>query len=297
MHSRPIDLIVTDGFKGYRLVDHGGGRKLERFGRYLVDRPEPQALVTRRQPELWDRADAVFLGMNADEDGSDGRWKFRGAPVERFPTAYDDLAFHGRFTPFRHLGFFPEQAPHWDDIAARVAALGKPARVLNLFGYTGIASLVAARAGAAVTHVDASKKAIGFARENQALAGLDQAPIRWIVDDAMKFIAREERRGSLYEGIILDPPKYGRGPAGEVWDLFEDLPRLIRLCRAILSERASFMIVTTYAIRASFLAVDALMREVFADRPGVIRSGELAVREEGSDRLLSTSHFARWSPS
>lgn len=297
LQQRAIDLLITDGFADYRLIDMGEGRKLERFGRYLVDRPEPQALVARRNPDLWEKADAVFLGMNADDEGSDGRWKFRGAAVERFPVRFGDIPFHGRFTPFRHLGFFPEQAPHWDDMATRLAALGRPAKVLNLFGYTGVASLVAAKAGAAVTHVDASKKAIGFARENQALAGLEAAPIRWIVEDAMKFVAREERRGSRYDAIILDPPKYGRGPGGEVWDLFTDLPRLVDLCRAILSDQPAFVIVTTYAIRASFLSVDELMRECFAGLPGAISSGELAVREEGGGRLLSTSHFSRWSAS
>ena len=187
-------LLITPGFEGYRLVDSGEGRKLERFGSLLVDRPEPQALGSRRRPDLWEKADAVFLGINAEDEGSDGRWKFSRRAVETFPVSYRGLAFQGRFTPFRHLGFFPEQAPHWDFMVQRLKGLGRPARLLNLFGYTGVASLLAAEAGAAVTHVDASKKSVGYARENQALAGLGDAPIRWIVDDAMKFTAREARR-------------------------------------------------------------------------------------------------------
>ncbi|MDQ0472592.1 class I SAM-dependent methyltransferase [Labrys wisconsinensis] len=289
------NLLVSDGFEGYRLVDCGEGRKLERFGRFLVDRPEPQAMGRRHRPELWSRADAVFMGMNAEDEGSDGRWKFAGRPVETFPAAYRGVAFHGRFTPFRHLGFFPEQAPHWDFMVERLKGLGRPAKVLNLFGYTGVASLLAAKAGAAVTHVDASKKSIGFARENQALAGLTEAPIRWIVDDAVKFTAREERRGSRYDGVVLDPPKYGRGPNGEVWDLFTDLPHMLELTRAVLVEKPSFVIVTAYAIRASFIAIHELAREVFSDLGGRLESGELAVREEGGGRLLSTSLYSRWS--
>lgn len=288
-------LLVTDGFADYRLVDLGEGRKLERFGRFLVDRPEPQALGQRRKSELWERADATFLGAAVEDEGSDGRWKFRGAPVERFPVSFDGLVFHGRFTPFRHLGFFPEQAPHWEDMVASLEGLGRPARVLNLFGYTGVATLLAARSGAQVTHVDASKKSVGFARENQSLAGLEAAPVRWIVEDAMKYLAREARRGSRYDGILLDPPKFGRGPGGEVWDLFRDLPEMLMLCRQVLSEEARFVVLTAYAIRASFISIHEAMREVFAGSAGSLMSGELAVREEGGDRLLSTSLYSRWS--
>lgn len=292
-------ILVTDGFADYRLVDMGEGRKLERFGRFLVDRPEPQALVRRLHPELWPKADAIFLGMNADDESSDGRWKFSTQTPDRFPVRYDSLAFYGRFTPFRHLGFFPEQASHWDFMTQKLTALrqtlDRPARLLNLFGYTGVASLLAARAGAQVTHVDASKKAVGFAKENQELAGLKGAPIRWIVDDAQKFTAREARRGSRYDGIILDPPKYGRGPEGEVWDLFVHLPAMLDLCRTVLADRPAFVILTAYAIRASFLALHEACREAFKDLGGTLQSGEIAVKQENSERLLSTSLFSRWS--
>ena len=287
-------LLITPGFADYRLIDCGQGRKLERFGRLLVDRPEPQAMGLRRQPAAWDKANAVFVGMNAEDEGSDGRWKFAGKPIETFPVSYRGVAFHGRFTPFRHLGFFPEQAPHWDYMIEQLQALKRPARVLNLFGYTGVASLLAAKHGAQVTHVDASKKSIGFARENQAFAGLTEAPIRWIVDDAVKFTAREQRRGSKYDAILLDPPKYGRGPDGEVWDLFRDLPKMLDLCRGVLTNKPAFVIVTAYAIRASFVAVHELACEVFGELGGDITSGELVVSEEGSGRLLSTSLYSRW---
>ena len=210
------------------------------------------------------------------------------------------LAF-GRFTAFRHVGVFPEQLAHWqwmrDVLEARRG--GDRPKVLNLFGYTGVASLVAAAAGAEVTHVDASKKAIGWARENQALSGLNDRPIRWICDDAMKFIEREERRGNHYDIILTDPPKFGRGPNGEVWQLFEHLPRMLDLCRAILKPDALGLVLTAYSIRASFYSVHELMMETMRGFGGVVESGELVIREGGLSgtepgRALSTSLYARW---
>lgn len=288
-----LSLLVTDGFDDYRLLDMGYGRKLERFGRLKVDRPEEQAMGAPLLPEAaWDAADARFDG---EAEEGEGRWRFAGRPTDTFPMAFDGVRFHGRFTPFRHLGVFPEQAVHWRWMAERIAAAARPAKVLNLFGYTGVASLVAAAAGAQVTHVDASKKAVAFARENQALAGLEDRPIRWIVEDAIKFVEREIRRGNRYQGIVLDPPKFGRGPGGEVWRLFEDLPRHLADCVAALAEDADFLILTAYAIRASSLAIDDLTRSLLAPHGGRLESGEVAIRAEGADRLLSTSLFSRWS--
>lgn len=243
-------------------------------------------------PETWEAADAVFDG---DAEEGEGRWSATDDVTDTFPLRWEGLAFKGRFTPFRHLGVFPEQAAHWAWLDARVRGAGRPLRVLNLFGYTGLASLVAARAGAHVTHVDASKKSIGFARENQAAAGLDDKPIRWIVEDAVKFVEREIRRGNRYDGVILDPPKFGRGPSGETWHLFEDLPRHLADCVAVLADEAEFLIAQVYAIRASFLALDDLARPLLAGRGGSLVSGELAIRVEASDRLLATSLFSRWS--
>ena len=171
---------------------------------------------------------------------------------------------------------------------------GRPVKVLNLFGYTGLASLVAARAGAEVTHVDASKKAIGWARQNQEVARLSDKPIRWIVEDAMKFAEREERRGNRYDIILLDPPAYGRGPKGEVWQLFDHLPALVDTCRAILSPKPLAVVLTAYSIRASFFAMHALMRDAFAGMGGTVESGELVIREKAAGRALSTSLFSRW---
>lgn len=291
-----FSLLVTEGFDDYRLLDMGYGRKLEQFGRFVVDRPEEQAMGPAVLPaETWLKADAVFDG---DAEDGEGRWRFFGKDVPNaFTVRYGDISFRARFTPFRHMGFFPEQAVHWAWMAERLARLGRPARVLNLFGYTGVASLIAAAAGAQVTHVDASKKAIGFARENQALAHMDDKPIRWIVDDAVRFVEREVRRGRTYDAIILDPPKFGRGPEGETWHLFEDLPKHLADCAALLADDADHVLLTVYAIRASFLSVDDLMRRTMAGRGGVVRSGEVALRVHREDRLLSTSLFARWSRS
>jgi len=229
-----------------------------------------------------------------DEEDA-GRWKFRGQPVDAWPLAWGDVKFHGRFTAFRHLAFFPEQAANWTWLDAAVrSAEGQP-RVLNLFGYTGVASLVMAAAGAAVTHVDASKKAVGWARENAALSGLADRPIRWITEDARKYVQREVRRGSKYEGIILDPPKYGRGPDGEVWRLFENLPELAGLCADLLSENAVFLVLNAYAERISGAALSGLLAEKLKGRGGHIEWGELALVQEGGARQVGMSFYARWA--
>ena len=287
-------MLETDGWEEYRLIDSGNGRKLERYGPYRIVRPEAQALWTPRRTDAeWEAADAHFIGIGEEE--SDGRWRYRKPLGETWPIAYDGIKFLGRFTAFRHVGVFPEQATHWQWLAGLIGGARRPVKVLNLFAYTGIASLVAARAGAEVTHIDGSKKAIGWARENQGLAGLGDLKIRWICDDAIKFVEREVRRGNRYDGIILDPPKFGRGPQGEVWDLNTDLAKMMRICRALLSPDALFLILTAYSIRASFLSIDELAAECLDGLGGLLESGELVLREEGGGRALSTSLFSRWS--
>ena len=291
---RPAPLLsATSGWADYGLIDSGGGRKLERVGPHRIVRPEPQCLWRPRLgPEVWAAADAVFEAIDEDEAG---RWRFTGKIDETWPMAWDDVAFIGRFTAFRHLGVFPEQAANWAWLKQRLAVARPGFRLLNLFGYTGIASLVAARAGAAVTHVDASRKSVGWARENAAAAGLQDAPIRWICEDAARYVGREVRRGSLYDGIILDPPKYGRGPGGEVWRLLEDLPALIASCAALLAPDASFLLINAYSERVSGLALAGLLADTTADRGGMIDWGELALLEEGGARGVGLSFFARWT--
>jgi 23S rRNA (cytosine1962-C5)-methyltransferase len=286
-------VMRTRAWADYAMVDSGGGRKLERYGPYRVVRPEPQCLWTPRLAEAeWARADAVF-DPAGDED--EGRWRFSGKPKEAWPLTWRGVRFSGRFTAFRHLAVFPEQAANWVWLDETVRAAPPPMRVLNLFAYTGVASLVCAAAGAAVTHVDASKKAIGWARENADLSGLADRPVRWICEDARRYVQREARRGSRYAGIILDPPKYGRGPGGEVWRLFEDLPELLRLCVDLLSDGARFLLLNAYAERISGLSLGALLGEAMAGRDGRIDWGELALMEESGERGVGLSFFARWS--
>ena len=287
-------VMRTTGWADYALVDSGGGRKLERYGRLRVVRPEPQCLWAPALPDAdWTAAEATF-----DPEGEEdtGRWRFSRTTEQTFPLAWGEVRFLGRFTPFRHLGFFPEQAANWTWVDEQVRAAGRPLRLLNLFGYTGVASLVAAAAGAQVTHVDASKKAIGWARENAQLAGLADRPVRWICEDARRYVQREVRRGSRYDGIILDPPKYGRGPNGEVWRLYEDLPGMIADCAALLSDDARFLIANVYAERISGLATGSLLREALTGRGGRIDWGELALVEQEGERAVGLSFFARWSP-
>ena len=295
-------ILESSGAGDFHLIDSGDGLKLEQYGPYRIVRPEAQALWPRALPaHLWDKVDAVFTG-DTEEDGM-GRWRFpREALGETWPLSLLGVDFLGRFTAFRHVGVFPEQIAHWRWMKQTIEQAQRPLKVLNLFGYTGVASLVAAAAGAEVTHVDASKKAIGWARENQALSRLDKAPVRWICEDAMKFILREERRGNRYDIILTDPPKFGRGPNGEVWHLFEHLPLMLDVCRELLTPNAKGLVLTAYSIRASFYSIHELMRETMRGKGGLVESGELVIREAGLDgkqsdgRALSTSLFSRWVP-
>lgn len=292
-------MLEMPQFADYALLDSGFEKKLERYGPYKIVRPEGQALWQPRLTDKeWTDADAIFTG-DGDEEAS-GRWKFQnklkdGKQEDAWQLGFQDIQFHARFTAFRHMGFFPEQAAHWIWFDDLIRKADRPINVLNLFGYTGAASLIAAKAGASVTHIDASKKAIGWARENQSLSSLDEAPIRWICEDAAKFVEREARRGKTYDAIIMDPPKFGRGPKGEVWQYFEGLNDLFHNTRALLSNDPLFFILSSYAIRASFMASHEAARDVFAGMGGVIESGELLICEEGNERRLSTSLFTRWS--
>ena len=287
-------ILVGEGWGDYGLVDSGDGRKLERYGPRRFIRPEPQALWSPRQDD-W-AADGEFV-PGADEDGG-GRWQFANrVPQDGWPLTWpngpEEVCFTAQCTPFRHLGFFPDMAPVWDWMGEMLAGKDN-AQTLNLFGYTGVGSLALSRFGP-VTHVDASKKSVAQARENAALSGMDDRAIRWLIDDAAKFAAREVRREKRYDGIILDPPKFGRGPNGEVWRLEDNLPALMADCRQLLDADSRFLFLTVYAVRMSSLALGGLLAELFADLPGTVEHGDLAVREDGDNgRLLPTAIFARW---
>jgi len=284
-----LETIVAEPWADYGLVDSGHGRKLERYGRFRFIRPEPQALWAPAATD-WS-ADGDFIGAS-DEDGG-GRWHLsRDVPRGGWPLKWEELRFTAQCTPFRHLAFFPDMDPQWRWMRERV---GDGGEVLNLFGYTGVGTLALADRGASMVHVDASKKSVEAGRANALLSDLADRPIRWIVDDAAKFTAREVRRGRRYDGIFLDPPKFGRGPNGEVWRLEEGLPGLIADCRQLLDERSRFLVLTVYAIRMSALAIAELLRLATADLGGRVEAGEMAVREEARGLLLPTAIFARWS--
>lgn len=282
--------MVGQGWADFALLDSGQGRKLEQYGPHRFVRPEPQAMWSPRLAD-W-RADGEFV-PGSDEDGG-GRWVFdRPVPRDGWELGWNDVRFTASCTPFRHLGFFPDMAPVWDWMGERLE--GRPdAQTLNLFGYTGVGTLALSDYGP-VTHVDASKKSVAQARSNAALSGMTERPVRWIVDDAAKFTAREVRRGRRYDGIILDPPKFGRGPDGEVWRLEESLPGLVADCAKLLDADSRFLFLTVYAVRMSSLAIAGLLAEALKDLPGTIEHGDLCIREQGEGgRHLPTAIFARW---
>jgi 23S rRNA (cytosine1962-C5)-methyltransferase len=306
---KSFTLLESSHWTDYALLDSGEGLKLERFGKYVFVRPESQAMWKRSLDPNgeWKNAHAVFL-PTGEESG--GHWDVRKKVEERWEMKYDlipsprwreELRFWVMTTPGRHLGVFPEVAAHWDWLSGLihhgVHGEHREINVLNLFGYTGLATLAAAAAGAKVTHVDASKKSVSWARENQALSRLTDSPIRWIVDDALKFVQREARRGVKYDGIILDPPKFGRGPKGEVWEVYKSLPSLLEACRACLSKDPLFVVTTVYAVRASAIHVAQAMDDMLEGFGGKVESGELVTRERSAGRLLSQAVYARWQSS
>jgi 23S rRNA (cytosine1962-C5)-methyltransferase len=284
--------LISEPRSDYTLIDSGNGRKYESYGDRHFIRPEPQAMWA---PALEDwPADAEFV-PGSDDDGG-GRWyNNKPVPIDGWPLSWnDEVHFTASCTPFRHLGFFPDMDPVWRWMRGQLAGVADPV-AMNLFGYTGVGTLALSAAGAQMVHVDASKKSVGQARANAEMSGMSDRPIRWIVDDAAKFVAREVRREKRYDGILLDPPKYGRGPEGEIWRLEEDLPELIANCRQLLDVNSKFLFLTAYAVRMSALALGGLLESHFADLGGKVEFGELAVREQGRGMLLPTAIFARWS--
>lgn len=291
-----IASLIAEPWSDYALIDSGMGRKLERYGKVVVNRPEPQALWMPSLPESeWQNADAMFDNTGDDSDGDVGRWKLNGRVAEQWNLSWQDLNFVCRLMSFRHMGLFPEQMTHWKWISDKIKSADRPLKILNLFAYTGAASLAAAKAGAQVTHLDASKKAIIWAKENQEASKLSSAPIKWICDDAKAYVARELRRGNTYDGIIFDPPKFGRGPDGERWQLEDDLLDFAASCALLLSPDAKFMILTAYAMRLSSMSLGNLMQDVMKDRKGSIDCGELLIKQDNGNRYLSTSLYSRWS--
>ena len=285
-------ILFPTEWTDYELVDFGHGKKLERFGDYTFIRPDSQALAKPvLQKKVWDNADGMFSSSIDEEKGN---WKLSSKVPKYWTINYGELKLRAIPTPFRHLGFFPEQSVHWDWYRSLIKKRRKP-KVLNLFGYSGIASLDAAISGAEVTHVDASKKAINLAFENRNRNNLEELPIRFLVEDAVNFVKREIRRNNKYDGVILDPPKYGRGPNGEIWRIKEDLLNLMYLIKEILSENPLFLVLTSYAIRSSHISLYYLLESSLKINYGEYSSGELGIKDSSDrKRVLSCANFARW---
>jgi len=288
-----LQILTSPDWQDYELLDSGDGQKLERYGPFRLLRPEPEAVWRPALPDHeWKKVHAVFK-PSPEENG--GHWQPIQKLPDRWTMQYRQLQFYVATTASRHLGVFPEQAAQWDWIIQQIESAHRPLKVLNLFGYTGLATLAAAQAGAAVTHLDASRKVVQWANENLTLSSLADRPVRWIVDDALKFVQRESRRGSLYDGIILDPPKFGRGPKGEVWEFYKLLAILLDACRQILAPLPAFVALTAYAVKASPLTLYYALQEILPQKTGTLSAGEIALTEKSAGRLLSTAIFARWT--
>lgn len=284
-----ITIDYPTDWTDYELMDSGDGEKLERFGTYTIARPDPRALWQKSNLALWSEADAIFTRT----DPKTGTWNIKKSPPNPWLLSYKSLTFTLRPTEFKHVGIFPEQAANWNWLTSVIKA--RPLNILNLFAYTGGATMAALSSGAKVTHVDAAKSTIAWAKENLEASKLTEKPIRWIEDDAYKFVNREAKRGNTYDGIILDPPRFGRGSKGEVWKLEENLPVLLQACKQILSPTASFVLINAYTADISPIVLDRLMQDLTRDLGGTIQTGELTLKESASGNLLPNGIFCRWS--
>lgn len=278
--------VLSSSWKEYELIDSGNRKKLERFGPMVLVRTEPKAWWEPALPTSeWSKAHAVH---------DDTKWIFHRKTNREWIMAFQSLAFQARLTDgSKHVGIFPEQSPHWEWITAKAKGKKHPS-LLNLFGYTGAASLVAAKAGCVVTHVDASKPAITWGKANQELSGMQDVLIRWLLDDALKFSAREIRRGKTYDAIILDPPSFGRGPKNEVWKAERQLTELLSVCRQLLSPSPVFLILTMYNLEASSLMLGNILEDTMSGLKGRVHVGELALPHASSSKMLPLSIFGRW---
>lgn len=277
---------VIEGWSDYELLDSGEGMKLERFGKLLLARPDTQSIWNKREPKSWKDADATFTMKEGK-----GKWQKKASALDHSEMTFDDIRFSIRLGSFKHIGVFPEQADNWQFIADKTSKIKEP-KVLNLFGHTGIASLSAAKAGAFVTHVDASKQSLDLASANATLSEIAKDKVRWIPDDALAFVRREVKRGTKYDGIILDPPAFGRGAKGQVWHIESDLPKLFSLLKDILKdETGSFLVLNGYAAGYSPVSFAELVKEYFPKLKGTY--GELLIAESGSDRTLPSGIYVR----
>ena len=282
---------VADGWKDYEILDTSNGEKLERWGRYLLVRPDPQVIWhTPHENPGWKAKNGHY--HRSSKGG--GQWEFFQLP-EQWQISYRDLNFQLKPFSFKHTGLFPEQAVNWDWFSDLIRHAGRPVKVLNLFAYTGGATLAAAKAGAQVTHVDASQGMVGWAKENAKSSGLGDAPIRWIVDDCQKFVEREIRRGNHYDAIIMDPPSYGRGPKGEIWKIEDAIHPLVQLCSQVLSERPLFFLINSYTTGFAPSVLSYLLGlEVQSRFGGIVQADEIGLPVTQTGMNLPCGSSGRW---
>lgn len=283
--------LITKPSADYELLDSGNEEKLERYGKYILRRPDPQALWKKLLPESdWKNANAYFF-RDSDRQG----WKKNSEMPDEWQISFGDLKFNIKPTAFKHTGVFPEQEPNWNWIKEKVKNADRPVKILNLFGYTGGATIAGLSAGAEVTHIDSSKTSLAWAKENAETSGLKDKPARWLLDDARKFVMREIKREVKYDGIIMDPPSFGRGGKNELWKIEEDFLDLLDSCSKILSDKPLFFLVNGYAAGYSAHAYKNALTPIVEKYGGDIEIGELTIEESKSGRLLPCGIFARWS--
>lgn len=281
-------MIVADRISEYTVLDAGEGMKLENWGGYILARPDPQVIWEKSRPQLWETAHAVYHRSST----GGGRWEYKKPLPERWEIGYEGLRFYVRPTGFKHTGLFPEQSANWQFM---MDVLSGGEEVLNLFAYTGGATMAAAKAGARLTHVDAARSMVAWAKENAALCGLEKTPIRYLVDDCMKFVLREQRRGRKYDGIIMDPPSYGRGSGGQVWRAEDNLFSLVKECAKLLSDTPKFFIINSYTTGLSAVVTQNMLQLcVAAERGGNIQADSLVLPILGQNICLPCGTTARW---
>lgn len=280
---------VLEPLEQYALLDSGEGEKLEKFGQYVLSRPDPNAIWKKNSPALWQKADAIF---RKEKSAKGVRWENKNVK-EPWKFSFEKVSLWLKLTPFKHTGLFPEQILNWQWFGKIISDSNESnLNILNLFGYTGGATLYAASKGASVTHVDASKPSVVWARENQKLSGLENAKIRWIIDDAKKFVSREVKRGHKYNAVILDPPSFGRDPQGKVFKFEKDVPELLGLINQVLAPNPAFVLFNSYATGYSPTVIKNMLSEILPANK--IETGELEIKEKNTDRRLPTGIFARY---
>lgn len=282
---------IADGWKDYEVIDTSNGEKLERWGKYTLLRPDPQVIWdTPKKEKRWKQLNGHYHRSNK----GGGEWEFFDLP-EQWEIHYKELTFHLKPFSFKHTGLFPEQATNWDWFGDKIRNANRPINVLNLFAYTGGATCAAAKAGASVTHVDASKGMVTWAKENAVASGLEDAPVRWIVDDCVKFVEREIRRGRKYDGIIMDPPSYGRGPKGEIWKIEEKIYPFIELCSQVLSDDPLFFLVNSYTTGLQPAVLSYMMNTVLVDKyGGKVNAEEIGLPVSSNGLVLPCGASGRW---